>query len=143
VQSRGLRVGLLIALAAVAVALFIVLSGGDDDGDGGDGGATTTSASNGTTTVAESPVEVIKLANGAPVGGVRDLSYDKGERVRIRVTPEPGLEEVHIHGYEIERFPNGDKPLVFDFTADITGGFELEAHGASGDVLLANIKVQP
>ena len=37
-QSRGARVGLLIALGAVAVVLFIVLSGGDDDGSGeGDG----------------------------------------------------------------------------------------------------------
>jgi len=132
---------LLIALAAVAVVLFIVLSGGDDE-NGGDGGSTTTVAQ-GTTTTAQPPVEVIKLADGAPVGGVRGLSYDKGDQVRIRVIPEPGLEEVHIHGYEIEKFPSGDKPLVFDFTADITGGFEMEAHGASGDVVLANIKVQP
>ena len=132
--------GLLVVLAAIAVVLFIVLSGGDDDGGGDDESATITQ---GTTTTTEPPVEVIKLADGAPVGGVRELDYDKGDRVRIRVIPEPGLEEVHIHGYEIERFPQGDKPLVFDFTADITGGFELEAHGSAGDVVLANIKVQP
>jgi hypothetical protein len=127
-------------LAAVAVALFVVLSGGDDE-EGDDSGSTT--ATQGTTTAAEPVFEVIRLADGAPVGGTRELSYDKGERVRIRVIPDPGLEEVHIHGYEIDRFPDGDKPLVFDFTADLTGGFELEAHGAAGDVLLANIKVQP
>jgi hypothetical protein len=140
VQSRGFRVGLLIVLAAVAVALFVVLSGSeDDDGDGdGPGGSGTA-----TTTTAEPAFEVIRLADGAPVGGVRELTYDKGDRVRIRVIPEPGLEEVHIHGYDIERFPQGDKPLVFDFTADITGGFELESHGASGDALLADLKVQP
>lgn len=138
-QSRGLRVGLLIALAAVAVVLFLVLSDdGDDDGDDGSTTATSTTA-----TTAEPAFEVIRLADGAPVGGVRELTYDKGDRVRIRVIPEPGLEEVHIHGYDIERFPQGEKPLVFDFTADITGGFELESHGASGDALLAEIKVQP
>lgn len=140
-QSRGLRVGLLIALAAVAVVLFLVLSGGDDGDDDGDDGSTTATST--TATTAEPAFEVIRLADGAPVGGVRELTYDKGDRVRIRVIPEPGLEEVHIHGYDIERFPQGEKPLVFDFTADITGGFELESHGASGDALLAEIKVQP
>jgi len=140
VQSRGFRVGLLIVLAAAAVALFVVLSGSDDDG-GEDNGTTTTAT--GTTTTTEPAFEVIRLVDGAPVGGVRDLTYDRGDRVRIRVIPEPGLEEVHLHGYEIDRFPDGDKPLVFDFKAELTGGFELEAHGAAGDVLLATIKVQP
>ena len=134
--------GLLILLAAVAVGLFVLLSGGDDDGGEGNG-STTATVIEGTTTTVEPAFEVIRLADGAPVGGARELSYEQGDRVRIRVIPDPGLEEVHIHGYEIDRFPDGDKPLVFDFTADLTGGFELEAHGVAGDVLLANIKVQP
>lgn len=140
-QSRGARAGLLVALAVVAVALFVVLSGGDDGGGGGGGDETT--ATGGTTTQPEPSFVVIRLQDGAPVGGVRELHYQQGDRIRIRVIGEPGLEEVHLHGYEIERVPEGGKPLVFDFPADLAGGFELEAHGAGGDVELASITVEP
>ena len=128
--------GLLVALAAVAVALFVVLSGSDDDEGGG--GSTTA-----TTTTAEPAFEVIEIASGGPVGGVRQLSYDQGDRIRIRVIPEPGVEEIHFHGYEIEKETDGAKPVVFDFPAEITGGFEIEAHSHDGDFQIASVKVEP
>jgi hypothetical protein len=140
-QSRGARIGLLAVLAAVAVVLFVVLSGGDDDG--GDGDGTTTAATTGTSTAAEPAFEVIRIADGAPVGGPRELDYEKGDRIRIKVIPEPGIEEIHLHGYEIEKEPEGTKPVIFDFNADLAGGFEMEAHGAEGDFELAGIQVQP
>ena len=85
----------------------------------------------------------IKIASGAPVGGVAELSYDKGDRVRIRVIPEAGVEEIHLHGYDLEQETDGTKPVLFDFTASITGGFEMEAHTHDGEFEIASLKVQP
>jgi len=138
-QSRAARIGLLAALAAVAVILFVVLSGGDDGGDGG--GSTT-----GTVTTAGGTVprtEVIRIQNGAAVGGVKDLSYSQGDQVRLQVFPEPGVEEIHVHGYELETPISGTKPATISFTADITGGFEIEAHTAADEFQIAELKVNP
>jgi hypothetical protein len=139
VQSNAARFGLLAVLVAAAVVLFIVLSGGDDEGD--DGAETT--AQTQTTTAPEAPdVEVIELKNGAPVGGVRELTYAKGDRIRIEVRLDEPQEDVHIHGYDQEVLsPTGS--AKFDFPANLDGIFELEAHGPTGDVALAEIVVNP
>jgi FtsP/CotA-like multicopper oxidase with cupredoxin domain len=134
-------VGLLVALVAVAVVLFVVFSGGDDDGGSED--ATTTTATQATTTTAEPAFEVVRIRDGAPVGGVLDLTYQKGDEVRLRVFPESGVEEIHVHGYELEKEVEGTKPVSFVFTADIDGGFEVEAHTHSGEFEIAHLEVRP
>ena len=145
-QSRAGRLGLLAVLAAAAVVLFIVLSdGGDDGSDDGDGSTeTVATGTQGTTatTPAEPAPDVIELRDGAPVGGVKELEYTKGERIRIVVKLDVPQEDVHIHGYD-EEVLNPQSEAKFDFTADIEGGFELEAHGPDGDVPLAEIIVNP
>ena len=138
-QSRGARVGLLVALAAVAVVLFVVLSGDDDD-DGGGGGIT--AATQTATIPAEPRFEVITMRSGKAVGGVRELTYTTGDQVRIEVKLDEPQEDVHIHGYEIEKL-NPSGTVRFVFNADLDGLFELEAHGPSGDVPLAEIRVEP
>ena len=42
------------------------------------------------------------MRDGAPVGGVQELTYAKGDQVRIKVKLDEPQEDVHIHGYEIE-----------------------------------------
>jgi hypothetical protein len=141
-QSTAARAVLLIVLAAAAVGLFVVLSGGDDD----DGGSETTTEATVATDTATAPpepqFEVITLKNGAPVGGVQELEYTKGDRIRIEVRLDEPQEDVHIHGYDIEKL-NPSGTVKFDFPADLDGIFELEAHGPSGDVALAEIVVNP
>ena len=132
-----------------AAVLFVVLreeGGGDDGGEATPTVAEDTTATRTTATQpsqpAEPPVEVIQVRNGAPVGGVRELTYTNGEQVRIEVKLDQPQEDVHIHGYEIERLnPTGS--ASFDFKATIEGIFELEAHGLSGDIVLAEIAVEP
>jgi hypothetical protein len=141
-QSTAARAVLLIVLAAAAVGLFVVLSGGDDD----DGGSETTTEATVATDAATAPpeprFEVIALKNGAPVGGVQELEFTKGDRIRIEVRLDEPQEDVHIHGYDIEKL-NPSGTVKFDFPADLDGIFELEAHGPSGDVQLAEIVVNP
>lgn len=142
-QSKGARVALLVSLAAVAVVLFVVLSGGDD-GDGSDSTTATTTATTTPTATAppEPKFEVITLKNGEPVGGVKELEYAKGDQVLIEVRLDEPQEDVHIHGYDIEKL-NPSGTVRFDFPANLDGIFELEAHGPSGDVVLAEIVVNP
>ena len=141
-QSTAARAVLLVVLAAAAVGLFVVLSGGDDD-DGGSETTTETTATTGTTTAPPEPeFEVITMKNGEPVGGVQELEYTKGDQIRIEVRLDEPQEDVHIHGYDIEKL-NPSGTVKFDFPADLDGIFELEAHGPSGDVPLAEIVVNP
>jgi hypothetical protein len=139
VQSNSARAGLLIVLAAAAVILFIVLSGGDS----GDGTDTTTGGDPTEVTVPTEPaVETIQLRDGAPVGGVRELTYQNGDTVRIVVQLDEPQEDIHIHGYD-EEVLNPQRRASFDFPAKLDGIFELEAHGPDGDVVLAEIRVNP
>lgn len=139
--SRTGRLAVLAAFVVVAAILFVVLQ----EGDSGDEGSDTTTSGGAQTAQApppEPPVEVIEMRDGAPVGGVRELTYSKGDEVRIRVKLDVPQEDVHIHGYEIEKL-NVSGTVSFNFPATIEGIFELEAHGPSGDVALAEIRVDP
>jgi hypothetical protein len=140
-QSTIARVGLLAALVAVAVLLFIVLSG-DDDGDGG----TTNTVSQVTTGTGGQPAggpPVITVRDGRPVGGVQDLTFNKGDQIRFEVRLDQPEEEVHVHGYEIEK-PAETSPVRVSFSADIDGVFEVEVHElGGGEFQIAELKVNP
>ena len=74
--------------------------------------------------------------------GVKEIDYTKGDQVLIEVRLDEPQEDVHIHGYDIEEL-NPSGTVRFDFPAKLDGIFELEAHGPSGDVVLAEIVVNP
>ncbi|MGH2923020.1 MAG: hypothetical protein ACRDKH_03185 [Solirubrobacterales bacterium] len=141
-MSRAARIAIIAALAAAAVVLFIVLSGSDDDEDGGDSGGGSETTATGTQAPQPPPFEVVEMRNGEPVGGVQRLTYSIGDRIRIEVKLDEPQEDVHIHGYEQEVL-NPTRSARFDFPAALDGVYELEAHGPSGDVPLAEIVVQP
>lgn len=143
-RSTGARAGLLIVLAIVAVLLFIVLKddGGDDGGETTPTPAQTTATGDEPAPPAEPAPEIVEMRNGAPVGGVQELSFQRGDQVRILVKLDEPQEDVHIHGYEIEKLnPSGE--VLFEFPAKLDGIYELEAHGPSGDVLLAELRINP
>jgi hypothetical protein len=138
-QSNVVRAGMLAGVIVAAVVLFVVLSGDDDEG--GNGGAVTTSAGRGGTV--SRPSRVITVRNGGPVGGVETLTYDKGDPVDIEVRLDQPEEEVHVHGYEIDR-PAENSPVRLSFTADIDGVFEVEVHRGDGsEAQIAELRVNP
>src|SRR5688572_5187330 len=127
-RSTGARVGLLVVLIAVAVGLFIVLQD-DEDGDGGDGGDRVTNSDDSgavrVTTESGStfPLPVVEMRNGEPVGGVQQLEFTKGKLAQFFVKLDEPQEDVHIHGYGIEKLnPNGK--VLFNFKADLDGVYE-------------------
>jgi hypothetical protein len=111
-QSRAARLGLLGAVIVVAVVVLIVLikSNSDNSSDTAHGVQTLT-------------VD----AGGNPVGGVKTLTYNKGEQVQLHVVLAKPEEAVHVHGYEIEK-PAEHSPVDFSFPANLDGVFEVEVH---------------
>ena len=136
-QSTAARLGVLAAVIAAAVVLFIVLdSGNDDNGDGGG-----TSSGSGTTTTAGPTV--LNVRDGEPVGGVQTLTYDKGDQVNLEIRLNRPEEEIHVHGYEIEK-PAETSPVRLSFPAKLDGIFEIEVHHTDGtEAEIAELRVNP
>jgi hypothetical protein len=142
-QSTTARIGVLVAVIAAAVILFIVLSGDDDNGEETTATVAETSATTtaGTATEPAGPPS-ITVRNGKPVGGVQELTFNKGEQVSFVVELDQPAEAVHVHGYEIEE-PAATSPVRVSFPADIDGVFEVEVHGEGGDFEIAKLTVNP
>lgn len=110
-QSNAARLGLLAAVIVVAAVLFIVLNNNNSN--------ESSDTSKG--------LQVITVENGQPVGGVKKLTYNKGDEVQLEVRLNKPEEEIHVHGYEIEK-PAEHSPVRLSFPANLDGVFEIEVH---------------
>jgi hypothetical protein len=144
-RSNIVRAALLLAATGGAIVLFVVLSGGDEDN-----GSSTTSTQPSTTQPAggdqagstkatEAPV-TITVAKAKPVGGVKELEYKKGERVRFVVRSDVG-DEVHVHGYDLMKDVKPGGSVRFDFPAKLEGVFEIELESRKEQI--AELRVNP
>lgn len=110
-SPNALRVLLGLAVVVVAVVLLLLLKGSSSGGGETDGGKLQT---------------VVVDKAGHPVGGIRQLTYDKGERILFEVRAPFG-EEVHLHGYDIaKQIPEGGGSVTYSLPASIEGVFEAE-----------------
>jgi FtsP/CotA-like multicopper oxidase with cupredoxin domain len=151
-MTRNQRIGLLVAAAAViVVAIVIAASGGSDDGTEATKAAKTTKTTRNAT---EQPHETlqqgadsehIRIKGGKVVGGPPDIKVQKGDHVRIVVSSD-AHDDIHLHGYDIERPVELGQPAQFNFIADIEGIFEIESHVAEDEgrePLVAKLTVEP
>lgn len=146
------RFVLVFAVVVVFVIGFVVLRPSDDDQPSVATVAPTTStaspaAQTPTTTVQAAPapkpkpkVPTINVKALKPVGGVRELEVDKGDLLRFRVRSDRA-ENVHLHGYDIEKPVAPGKPVSFSVRAKLTGIFELELEASA--VPIAEVTVNP
>ena len=148
-MSRGARIGLVVLAGAVAVAAFVVAKPDEGEREGEREQARTAQQRTGTApgrprTAAEAAPQprVVRIAIGAgkPVGGVRRVTVTKGELVRIVVTSDVP-DEIHLHGYDIERRVAPGRPARFAFRARLEGVFEMESH--DGEAPVASLVVSP
>jgi hypothetical protein len=152
VRSRGARAAVLAIAVAAVVVLFAVLSGGDDEG-GGDvtntTGRTTQAGGTGPTGSVERErpkpkprpaAERVLVEGGKPVGGVKRLSYESGERVRFIVRSDVA-DEIHVHGYDISRDVQAGDSVRFGFPAKLEGVFEVELEQRHEQI--AQLRVNP
>ena len=145
--------GLLAAAALVAVVAIVVAvasGGGDDGGQSSSTGTTGTTATTSTST--EQAHETlpadnfqVEIKGGKPVGGVQDFKVKKGDKVTIVVSAD-AHDDIHLHGYDIEKPVEPGKPATFKFTANIEGIFEIESHvaeDAGREPLMGKLTVEP
>ena len=116
-NPKTMRVLAGIAVVAVAIVLLVVLKNGGSD---------TTATTKGLTTI------VVK--NGKPVGGIAQLTYNRGEEVRFKVDSDVS-DEVHMHGYDIMKDVKAGGSVSFDFPASIEGVFEAELEGRKEQII--------
>ena len=101
----------------------------------------TTSTTTTTDTTAATPTTIaIVVKEGRPQGGIKRPTIEKGDKVVVVVRTDAG-EEVHLHGYDIEKPVTAGEPVRIPFTANLPGRFELELHHPNA--LLAVIEVRP
>jgi hypothetical protein len=150
--TRNTRIGLLAAAVVVAVAAFVIAqSGGDDSGD-----KTSTPAASGTdtgqtdqTTDSNEPAQPeafrINVKGGVVDGDTQTFTVKKNDIVRIVVTSD-APDEIHLHGYDIEKEAAPGKPARFKFKANVEGAFIIESHAAEdagNEPLIARLHVEP
>ena len=101
---------------------------------------TATTETTTTTPAPEAKVITVNVVKGVPKGGIQRPTVDKGDKVVLVVRTDAG-EELHLHGYDIEKTVTPGTPVRIPFTANLPGRFELELHHP--DALLAVIEVRP
>jgi len=118
-SSNAAKVALGAGAIVIAIVLLVVLKGGSgNDKSSNESG--------------EVPVIVVK--HGKPVGGIRDLTYNEGERIRFVVKSDVS-DEVHVHGYDIMKDVEAGGSVSFDFPATLEGVFEAELEGRKEQII--------
>jgi|RhiMetdeSRZDD1v2_1073273.scaffolds.fasta_scaffold468220_2 plastocyanin len=162
-MSRNQRIGLILGAVVFAVVAFVIASPGDDE-EGDQSAQTTTTQSQTETGQQETPTETegqteephetvpaepkptqIQIRGGEVVGGPADIQAKKGDVVRFVVTSD-APDDIHLHGYDIEKKVEPGKPARFEFTADVEGIFEMESHvaeDAGKNPLVGKLTVEP
>ena len=165
-SMRDYRLWLIVGGVAAVIVLFLLLRPSDDDGAATTTAATTaatapaetttatetlTETSPGVTVTEEQPADTTpaepgvqrfsaQLEGGSVVGGIQRWQVAQGDDVRIVVRSDVD-DEIHLHGYDIEKPVGPGKPATFAFGATIPGRFELESHESGGQI--AQLDVQP
>ena len=143
----------LIILAIICAAVAVVIATASGGGDPGDQATQATPPESSTDseeqpheTVPPEPVVTrIEIRGGEVAGGPADIEVTKGDAVRIVVSSD-AADNLHLHGYDIERKAAPGRPARFKFTADVEGIFEIESHVAEDvgrDPLIAKLTVEP
>ena len=155
-MSSGARIGLVLGTVVAIVLAFVLLSPGDDDSKTAGTVPTTTAApattsttpaaTGGATATAEpAPAQptftTIRVQNGKPVGGVKTITFTKGDRVRIEVRSPDTSDEIHLHGYDLKRDLSAGGRVRFSFDAGVEGIFEIELENAG--VQIGKLVVEP
>jgi FtsP/CotA-like multicopper oxidase with cupredoxin domain len=148
-MSSGARIGLVLGTVVAIVVAFVLLS------PGGDGSKPASTAPTGTaaltTTIEPRPATggtpatadlepaqpaftTIRVENGKPAGGVRTITVNKGDRVRIEVRSPDTSDEIHLHGYDLKRDLKAGGRVRFSFDGGVEGIFEIELESAGTQI---------
>ena len=125
-MSRNARIGVLVGAAVVIVAALVIV-------------LATSGGSNNAPDKVSASISVDKI--GQPDWGIKHLTVKKNGTVDLSVTTAIP-DEVHLHGYDIEKQAQAGKPVRFNFKANMDGVFEIEVHKPTANQI-AELEVQP
>jgi hypothetical protein len=142
--TRAQRISMVAVALVIVVVGFIALRPGSDNGDKSSSNpqsssstATGTGAGGQDGTPQPATIDVV---DGKPDGGVKTITFAKGDQIRLQVNSDTA-DEVHIHGYDIHKDVEAGGSVQFAFPASIDGKFEIELEEAKQQ--LANLEVTP
>jgi hypothetical protein len=151
-MTRNPRIGLIVAAVIVAVVGFLIASPDNEDDAAEEAAQTTpTQTETETETETEPPpppepeITRIRIRGGEVVGGPPEITVENGEVVRIVVTSDTP-DDIHLHGYDVEKPVAPGQPARFRVKANLEGSFEIESHvaeDAGRDPLVARLNVEP
>jgi len=149
-MTRAQRLVPLALAALVAVLAVVALGRGDEGEDSVAARATPVPAATAVPTrepqeLEPRPPEAREPASRPrppllTAGKERDLTFTQGDRVAFRVRAD-GPEEVHVHGYDVERPVPAGETVTIAFEGDVAGIFEVELHGSGAP--LGRLRIQP
>jgi hypothetical protein len=127
------------ALAGLVLALALPLAGcaGKAPAATGSSGASSSGTSAGSSNATQRIV--VTITHGKASGDTGRIPVRVNSHVTIQVTSDTA-DEVHLHGYDIEKELVPGKPSTISFVADQTGIFEVELHKAN--VVILHLQVQ-
>jgi plastocyanin len=152
-MSRNQRIGLIVAAVVVAVVAFVIASssGGDDTDTASQTNATTAptkttgTGTDATPAPAQPQATKIDIRGGKVAGGPAEIHAKNGDTVVIVVSAD-APDDIHLHGYDIEKKVEPGKPVTFRFKANLEGEFEIESHvaeDAGREPLVGTLIVEP
>ena len=122
-MGRNQRIGLLVAAVVIVVVAVILIGGGSNSSD----------------KTASGP-QTVTVVNGKADGGIKTITYNKGDTVDLTVNSDTA-DEIHIHGYDLHKdVPKGGS-VHFTFPASIDGKFVVELENAGQQI--ASLQVEP
>jgi len=149
------RLAIVVGAIVVLVVAYVVISGGSDDATKGatqpatvqtsSTQSTDTSGTTTTTTTATEPAAppappTVRVVNAKPQGGVKKLTFKKGDQIRFRIVSDTA-DEIHVHGYDLMKdVPKGGS-VTFSFKGTIDGRFVVELEGQGEQI--AELDVTP
>jgi hypothetical protein len=141
-MSKATRVALSMAVIIIAVVVFIVVKPSNDSSSTSSNSSATPSGSS--TTASGKPgkpaIPTVRVRNAKPVGGIQDLTFNKGGTVQFKVVSDTA-DEIHVHGYDFHKDVAPGHPITFRFPAKIDGEFVVELEGRGEQI--ASLKVNP
>jgi hypothetical protein len=120
-MTQGRRILAIAVVAVVAVVGFVVAKAGDKSSR-------------------SSAAVLIQIKGGKPVGGIREITANKGDPVRFTVDSDVS-DEIHVHGYDFHENVKAGGRASFSFPAKIDGVFVIELESRAEQI--ASLQVQP
>jgi heme/copper-type cytochrome/quinol oxidase subunit 2 len=127
-----LRAGRMPACLAIGAVLLVSACGGSSSG-------TPSTPSGSPSAQGRQAKIVVSVKDGKVVPKAHRVKVAEGSQVQLLVSSDVD-DEVHVHGYDIEKEVAAGQSVTIDFTANQTGVFEVETH--ESDLLLLQLQVQ-